>query len=473
MILENFSRIAAVPRESGHEEKIREFITSWASEHGIRYVVDAAGNVVLYKDPTPGHENTPAVALQGHMDMVCVKRPGSGHDFRTDPIEIVRDGDIIRAKDTSLGADNGIALALMMDLFTDSGFVHGPLEGICTVNEEVGLSGAKGLDPSLIHARMLINLDSEEEGVIYIGCAGGSDVKGVFRAEKKPCCEKWTGLRLSVGGLKSGHSGGKIHLQRANAIKVVARMLHQAGKQAEYRLASFDGGSKHNAIPAQAEAVFAVKKENADAFRACLEAYAGAMLAENRVEEPGMTIEVTLASVCSAYCPEDSKKFVNSLFMAPHGVLAWSKSLPGIVQTSCNLAIVRTEGDEIHLLTSQRSSVESQRDAASERMAMILATSGAKMEIGNGYPAWTPDPDSALARICADVWKRTTGREATVTAIHAGLECGIINSRVPGMDSVSIGPDMKNVHTVDECLNLKSAERIGRYVRDILGEIAK
>ncbi len=469
--LDFFKQIAKIPRESGNEAGIRAFITEWADSNGIRYAVDETGNVVLYAPATPGYENAPAVALQGHMDMVCVKKPGSRHDFSKDPIELVQEGDVLHAKDTSMGADNGIAIALMMDIFTDRECKHGPLEGICTVNEEVGLSGAYGLDPDLVKARKMINLDSEEEGVIYIGCAGGSDVKAVFTAEKKPVCGDWAGLSLEIHGLRSGHSGGEIHLQRANAIKVAARMLHMMGKSFDYRLSSFDGGTKHNAIPAEARALFMARKENIPDIKSSLARLAETMKAENNVEEPGMQIVIKDEPASDAFPERGSKAFIDSLFMAPHGVLAFSKTIPGIVQTSCNLAIVKTAGERIEVLTSQRSNVESQRDAASERMATILSTSGAKAETGNGYPAWDPNPDSALARFCAKAWEELTGKKPVVTAIHAGLECGIINSKIKGMDSVSIGPDLRDVHTVNESMSISSANRIAAFVKHLLSII--
>jgi dipeptidase D len=471
-VLDNFKRIAAIPRESGHEEGIRAFIVGWAASKGFECVTDKTGNVIIYCPATKGYENVPEVALQGHMDMVCVKRPGSKHDFRKDPIELVQDGDILRAKDTSLGADDGMAIATIMDIFTDPNAKHGKLEAICTVNEEVGLTGAYGLDASLIHARKLINIDSEEEGVIYVGCAGGSDVKAVFDKPKKPMCSCQEAVSLEISGLKSGHSGGEIHLQRANAIKVASRMMHQMGKSHDYSLASFDGGTKRNAIPAEACVVFTAKKEDVPAIKKELESYKKALISENRIEEPGMKITISAVDgQPSVYSKEDSRAFINSLFMAPHGVLAWSKTIQGIVQTSCNLAIVRTEGNSITVETSQRSNVMSQRDAASERMAMILATSGATTTIGEGYPAWDPDPNSKLAQFCAKAWEDEFGKKPVVTAIHAGLECGIINSKIPGMDSVSIGPDLKDVHTVNESCSISSAERISDFVKHLLSII--
>lgn len=467
-VLENFTRIAKIPRESGHEGKIRRFLVDWAENEGLECVVDATGNVIIRCPATKGLENVPPVALQGHMDMVCVKRPGSKHDFATDPIDLVLEDGILSAKDTSLGADNGVAMAMAMDIFTDKTCRHGELEAIFTINEEVGLGGAYGLDPALVRSRRMINLDSEEEGVIYIGSAGGADVVAVFNGKKTPLPERQTVLSLSVGGLRSGHSGGEIHLQRANAIKVLARMLHYASKKVPIRLISIDGGTKRNAIPAEAQAVFAAPSKDAAMLEELLEALSASVKAENQIEEPGMTVSIGRGNAGDAYGQKDSQALIDSLFMAPHGVLAMSKTIQGIVQTSCNLAIVRTEGETVTIQTSQRSSVASQRDAASERMAMILATSGAEASVGDGYPAWEPNPDSPLAKACAEVWKRETGREPLVTAIHAGLECGIINSKIPGMDSISIGPDLRNVHTVNERMDVASAERLCAFVKKLL-----
>lgn len=471
-VLDNFRKIASVPRESGNEEGIRQFLVKWADDNGFRNVVDRIGNVIIYAPATPGYEKTAPVALQGHMDMVCVKREGSNHNFLTDPVELVLDGDILHAKDTSMGADNGIALAMIMDIFTDKNCQHGPLEAICTVNEETGLTGAFGLDESLVSARKMINLDSEEEGVIYIGCAGGMDTRARFEKPFVPVCDCHAALSLEIGGLRSGHSGGEIHLQRANAIKVAARLLHEVGKKFSINLVSFDGGTKRNAIPAQAKVVFAVCQEDLAGIKNLLNTAAKAVESENRIEEPNMKISVKDADkVSKVFSEADSKAFIDSLFMAPHGVLAMSKALPGIVQTSCNLAIVKTHGNVIEVETSQRSNVQSQRDAASERMALILATSGAETELGDGYPAWDPNPDSELTRFCAKAWEDNTGKKPVITAIHAGLECGIINSKIDGMDSVSIGPDLHNVHTVDECMSVSSADRMTAFVKHLLSII--
>ena len=471
-VFENFKAISAIPRESGNEEGIRKFLVKWAKENNFKYAVDKIGNVIVYCEATEGYEKVAPLALQGHMDMVCVKTLDSKHDFTKDGIDVYEDGDFLRARDTSLGGDNGIAVAMVMDVFTDKNSKHGPLEAIFTVSEETGLTGAFNLDETLIKSRKLINLDSEDEGIIYIGCAGGSDVTAKLKITEVPLPSEFETISLEVKNLKGGHSGGEIHLQRANAIKLLARILHQISKTVPLMLSDFKGGTKHNVIPFQAKTVFSFNKKYQSKVFDMIESMENKIKNEYKAQDPDITFVKKNIEVKKAVDEKVSKAFINSLFLTPHGVQAMSFAIKGIVETSANLAIVKFENENFIVSTSQRSSVESSRDNISEVVAQALATSGAKVEIGNGYPSWTPNPKSELAAFCSKAYKELTGKKAEVTAIHAGLECGIINSKIEGMDSVSIGPDIWDVHSTSEHLSISSTLNVLAFLKHLL-EIIK
>jgi len=471
-VFENFKAISAIPRESGNEEGIRNFLVKWAEDNNFKYAVDKIGNLIVYCQATKGYENVPPLALQGHMDMVCVKTLESKHDFTKDGIDVYEDGDFLRAKDTSLGGDNGIAVAMVMDVFTDKDCKHGPLEAIFTVSEETGLTGAFNLDVSLIKSRKLINLDSEDEGIIYIGCAGGSDVTAKLKVTENARPAAFQTISLEVKNLKGGHSGGEIHLQRANAIKILARILHTLSKSFPIMISDFNGGTKHNVIPFQAKAVFSFNKNYKTQIFEKLEAMENIIKNEYKVQDPDITFIKEIVEVKTAIDEKVSKAFINSLFLAPHGVQSMSFAIKGIVETSANLAIVRFENETFTVSTSQRSNIESSRDYISEVVAQALSTSGAQVEIGNGYPSWAPNPNSSLAAFCSKAYKELTGKEAEVTAIHAGLECGIINSKITGMDSVSIGPDIWDVHSTSEHLSISSTLNVLAFLKHLL-EIIK
>lgn len=479
-VLDYFSLICKVPRESGNENGIRSFLVSWAVENGFPYAVDTCGNLVIYRKATPGYENVPPLALQGHMDMVCVKTANSSHDFLKDPIEPVEKDGFLYAKDTSLGADNGIALAMTMALFTDPEAQHGPLEAVFTVSEETSLKGAFGLDPSLVKSRRMINLDSEEEGVIYIGCAGGADIKASYTADISPVPEGYEAVYLKVCGMKGGHSGGEIHRQRANAVRVLVNML-DAVSESGYRfmLSRFNGGERHNVIPSEAECVICVKPEEKKTIvHDILLGTFEKLKQEYRSEDPQMKCE----HCCSAHNPalkvpaeaasfESTERIVQTLLCVPHGVKSFSTTVKGIVKTSDNLAIVSLENGKLNMSVSVRSLSEYSKNRLIRRILLILGSFGMTTCVTDGYPAWTPDNSSELCRIFADEWKKFTGKDAVVTSIHAGLECGVINSRIGGMDSISVGPDIFEVHSVNEHISIDSANRFYGFLKHLVGAI--
>lgn len=464
-----FSELSQIPRESGNEEGVRQFLLAFAKEHKLETIVDATGNVIIRKKAFPGFENRPSVALQGHMDMVCVKTPESTHNFLTDPIELVRDGDFLHAKDTSLGGDNGIAVAMALDILSDPSCKHGPLEAIFTVSEETGLNGAFGIEADLIQSRLLLNLDSEEEGVLYIGCAGGIEVDAKYAPEIVPIPKDYLAFTLSSGGMLGGHSGGEIHQQRANAIKVVARALAQIETK---MLISAQGGTKRNVIPSSCSITFAAPKADKSSIESSIKNTYAQVSEEYAVSDPHLNLTLSSADLPShAVDAKQSEAFIRSLYIAPHGVDAMSMSIPGIVETSSNLAILRYNEGVFTVISSHRSSILSSRDDVARRCAEALKSCGATVSFVGAYPSWKPDPSSALTGFCAKAYEEYAGKKPVVTAIHAGLECGIINSKIPGMDSVSFGPDMFDVHSVKERLSISSVERISTFTRHLLSII--
>lgn len=464
-----FEEISRIPRESGNEEGMRQYLLSFAKEHSLEAIVDAVGNVIIRKEASKGFEDRPSVALQGHMDMVCVKTAESTHDFSSDPIELVRTGDFLHAKDTSLGGDNGIAVAMALDILSDPKLQHGPLEAIFTVSEETGLVGAFGIEEQNVRSRMLLNLDSEEEGVLYIGCAGGIEVDVRLKAEMETVPVGYRGYSISVAGLLGGHSGGEIHKQRANAIKVVARALQQVPTKMIF---SAEGGTKRNVIPSTCTIGFAAPLSMEEEIKQAVTDTAAELAGEYRVSDPGLTLTLSSADLPdTAVSAAQSEAFVRSLYIAPHGVDAMSMTIPGIVETSSNLAILRFEDGVLSVVSSHRSSVLSARDDVAHRFGEAFRTCGATVAYEGAYPSWTPDPSSRLTALCAKAYEEYAHKEPKVTAIHAGLECGIINSRIDGMDSVSYGPDMFDVHSVKEKISISSVERIHGFTRHLLSII--
>ncbi|MFA7370727.1 MAG: aminoacyl-histidine dipeptidase [Sphaerochaetaceae bacterium] len=465
-----FLEISAIPRESGNEAQIREYLINYALKHNLEHFVDQSGNVIIRAKATKGFEKVPSIALQGHMDMVCVKDEGIIHDFTKDPIPVKRDGDFLCGEGTSLGGDNGVALALILDLFSDKEAQHGPLEAIITVEEETGLTGAFGLDASLIQSRQLINLDSEEEGVFYIGCAGGIEVNARLPIEKSPVSANSILLDISVENLLGGHSGSEINQQRANAISVMSRLLLKFNAHSPVQLLFIEGGTKRNVIPSLCQATIALPRTSQEEFEKIKNLLLKDLQQEYAKGDPDLTINCRrrAAEGAVAATAQQSEAFIKSLYLAPHGVERMSETIEGMVETSSNLALVRTTEEAFTVVSSHRSSLQSARDNIALKMRVALETSGAKATFEGSYPAWTPRPDSPLAASAAKAWESFSGEKAKITAIHAGLECGIINSLVEGMDSISLGPVLLDVHSTKERLSIASTEKIARFLRHLL-----
>ena len=477
--LDYFLEISKIPRESGNLDGIRQYLVKWANDNNFENVVDKTGNVIIYCPATKGYEDVPPVLLQGHMDMVCVKTPETVHDFTKDPIDVYQDGDWLKARGTSLGGDNGIAIAMTMAIFTDGEAVHGPLEAMFTVDEETGLTGAFGFDETLIQSRKLINMDSEEEGIIYIGCAGGTDLSASCNVEYEKVPDDWEPVEIKLGGLLGGHSGGEIHMQRLNAISALARMLtsvRQTGRQ--FMLCSFDGGTRRNVIPSSVSCKICIPSAYKKEIMQRILKTAAMIKEEYRYQDPDFK-EEHHCSKCNpsitkpekALAPECSMKLMTALLAVPHGVLLTSNAVKGVVETSDNLAIAKLEGERFNVEISVRSLIDSAKSGLVSRIFAILEAFGFECEITSGYPSWAPNPNSPLASFCAQAWTEMFEKRPVITSIHAGLECGIIISKIPGMDSVSIGPDLFNVHSVNEKLSVSSVERIYGFVKHLLSII--
>ncbi len=467
-----FEEITKIPRASKNEKEILEYIKLFAENRKCDYAQDTAGNIVIRREASPGFEDKPVVVLQSHVDMVCEKNENSSHDFEADPISLVSDNGWVKADGTSLGADNGIGVAAMLALLEDRDSEFGSVECLFTVDEETGLTGAFNLDPSLIQGRLLINLDTESSTTLYIGCAGGKDSDIVLPVEEAPADRGTKSLRIAVRGLKGGHSGAEIHLGRANAVKLLARILNHLQLTHEIRVASAAGGDKANAIPREAQAAITVRTGDSARVMEEFRLYSDAVRKEYVHVESGARFECEECETRDAALDRSSTDtFIRLLMAIPHGVIAMSTVVGDLVETSTNLSSIRTEERRIHIHASHRSSIESALEWVADTHAAIADLASAQCEQDEGYPAWYPDPDSPLLLKVKKAYRRVTGRDALVKAIHAGLECGVIKKKFEGMDAVSIGPTIENAHSPDERVNIKSVETFDTVLRECLKEI--
>ncbi len=470
-----FDEVTKVPRPSCHEEKIREFLLAFAEKNGIAAKTDKVGNVVFSKPATKGHENAPTVVLQAHMDMVCEKNGNVEHDFMKDPIDTYIDGDWVKARGTTLGADNGIGVAAAMAVFTDDTLEHGPLEALFTVNEEIGLEGAENLGKGMITGKILINLDSEDDGEIFIGCAGGIDTTAIFKYNRSFSPENFYYVKVKVSGLLGGHSGGDIHLGRANANKVLARFIWECSQKWDIEVSSFNGGNLRNAIPREAEAVFGIHSDHKGEIERFLAKYSAAIVNEYKGIEPSMQMTVECVER-PEYCIDSktSLALVRALYSAPHGVYSMSQDLEGLVETSTNLAAVKMEGDDkIKVTTSQRSSVESRKEDIAGQVEAHFELAGAEVTHSDGYPGWAPNMDSTVMKVAADAYEELFGVKPAIKAIHAGLECGLFLAKNPDLDMVSFGPTMRGVHSPDEQLLIPTVEKFWKHLVLVLKKVAE
>lgn len=468
-----FDEINQVPRPSKKEDKIRQYLLDFAAKHGLESKTDEIGNVAIFKAATPGHENAPCVIMQAHMDMVAESNDKS-FDFETQPIKTIVDGDWLRADGTTLGADNGIGMAAALAALTDDDFTHGPLEGLFTVDEETGLTGANNLGDGMIKGNILLNLDSEDDAEIFIGCAGGIDTCATFHYNRSFAPDDFIYFKADVSGLQGGHSGSDINLGRANANQVIARFLFETSQKHDVVVAEFDGGNLRNAIPRAAHSVFGVHTSKKEQVRVAFNEYIAALENEFSGVEP--TMKLTLESVDKPDFVIDqttSFNLIRALYAAPHGVISMSRELEGLVETSTNLAAVKMKPDnEILVTTSQRSSVESRKFDIADRVKALFTLAGATVAQGEGYPGWQPNMNSPIMEIARDAYKELYDVTPAIKAIHAGLECGLFLQKYPHLDMVSFGPTLKDVHSPSERMYIPAVERFWEQLKLILTKVA-
>jgi dipeptidase D len=470
LILKNFERISSIPRDTKNEAGIRAWLQDWASARSLTSKTDAIGNLVIQVPASGGYENHPILILQGHLDMVCQKTPDSPHDFKRDPICIIRDGDWIKADRTTLGADNGIAIALMMAIVEDETIVHPPLEFLLTVEEELGVVGADNLDPSLLAGKTLINLDSEDEGIFTIGCAGGGSTYLTLPVNWEFQLPDEVAFELKVGGLRGGHSGDDIHKHRANANKLMARALDLLQRNASIHLSALKGGTARNAIPRDAEAAFVCDRGMSARCRVVIDQLAGTLREEYKQAEPNLFLKLTEMkdSVAGVISVADTRKIIQVLMILPNGVAEMSVEIEGFVETSNNIGIVELKEEGMLVVSNQRSTFISRMEEMAYRVESIGLLAGAKVEHTKIFPAWEPNMDSDLLKKCWQVYETQFGNPPTVNIIHAGLECGMISDRCGGLDSISLGPTVQNPHSPDERLYIPSVEKTWKFLRALL-----
>ena len=474
LVWECFDEITKVPRPTHHLDKMREFLVDWAGRHGIEVATDEVGNVMMRKGASPGHEDAPTVVLQGHQDMVAEKRGDKSHDFLNDPITTIVDGDWVKADGTTLGADNGLGCAAGMAVLIDPTLIHGPIECLFTVDEEQGLIGANGLQPGFVTGSILLNLDSEEHGSLVIGCAGGMVVECRMPCSMMDAPAGKAYYKVHLNHLKGGHSGMEINLGRGNANQQLSLFLWENRDEYSLTLTSIDGGGLANAIPREAWAIVGVDPSKQEAFKKEVEKFSDMLHAEFLLAE-GKEFTFDCAPVeapAKAIDAMTADRLVATLFACPNGVQGMSNAVEGLVETSCNLASVKMEEGEIVVTAHVRSSVDSRRDEIADRIKALFMMAGAKVEFSNGYVGWAPNPESRILNVAVESFESLFGKKPKVEALHAGLECGLFLEKMPGMDMISFGPTLKDIHSPSEKANIPSVQEFWKFLCDILTRIA-
>ena len=474
LVWQCFDEITKVPRPTHHLEKMKKFLTDWAERHNISYSVDEVGNVVMRKPATPGHEDAPVVILQGHQDMVAEKNGDKVHDFYNDPITTIVEGDWVRADGTTLGADNGLGCATAMAVLLDDNLVHGPIEALFTVDEEQGLIGANGIQPGFVTGSVLLNLDSEEMGQLVIGCAGGK----VTMAEKElkfmdsPADRIWYEVKLT--NFKGGHSGMEIHLGRGNANQQLCRFLWETNKEIDLTLALIEGGGLANAIPREAHAIVGVEKDKKELFEKKVRLFSDMIHAEYLLAESSdFTFDLNdCERPAKVISDEDAGALVSAVFACPNGVQSMSRAVEGLVETSCNLASVKFEGEKVVVTVHQRSSVDSRRDEIADRVKALFEIIGYSVSFDDAYVGWAPNPDSQLLKKAKESYRKLFGQDPRVEALHAGLECGLFLEKMPELDMISFGPTLKDIHSPSEKAYIPSVVEFWKFLCDLLESLA-
>jgi dipeptidase D len=472
LVWKRFADISRIPRCSRQEDAAVKYVLDYAKDLGLQAKSDASGNVVVKKPASKGRERVRSVALQGHLDMVCEKNSDTVHDFSKDPIELVRQGNLLMAKGTTLGADNGVAVAANLAIMEDRSLEHGPLELLFTVDEETGLTGASNLASDFLESRIMLNLDSEEEGVLYVGCSGGKDTLGEWPIQFEDPPDQTSAIQIKVAGLRGGHSGVEIDRGRGNAIKIMNRFL-RAFDSMGARISSVEGGNKRNAIPRECEAVLMTPRRSFEKAKQVLESLEAVVKSEFSKVEPDLNVRfIELGRKKAKVLKKtDQRKMLAVISALPHGVMKMSAELPGLVETSTNLAAIRTTKHAIKIATSQRSSVASELGEIADAVASVFLLGGASVETSDAYPGWKPNMDSPILKVAKSAYRSLYGKDPAVKAIHAGLECGVIGERIPGMDMISFGPTLEGAHSPDEKLYIDTVGKFWSFLLEILRRV--
>lgn len=472
-VFEQFAEINKIPRPSKHEEKMIDYLKEFAEKRNLEHEVDETGNVIIRKPATKGHENAPMVSLQSHMDMVCDKLVDVDINFQTDAIQTYVDGEWLTAKGTTLGADDGIGCAIELAILDSDDIEHGPIECVFTRDEETSLTGAMGMKAGFMKGDMLINLDSEDEGQIFISCAGGKTTSAKFTFTREQAPEGYFFLQASIKGLKGGHSGDDINKKRANAIKILTRFLYKEQEKMDLRLASFNSGKLHNAIPRDGVIVFAVPASEKENVRVDWNVFTANVEEEYHVSDTTMEFNLESTEATNVIEKGVSHRFILAMQAVDNGVFAMcqDEALAYMVETSNNVASVITSDNEINIVTSQRSNVMSNLENETNTVKAAFELAGAEVKMSDGYPAWKMNPDSKLTKVAVESYKKLFGKEPIVKGIHAGLECGLFSERYPNLDMVSFGPTLRDVHTPDERLYIPTVQMVWDHLLDILKNV--
>jgi dipeptidase D len=468
LIWSYFLELSKIPRGSKNEAAAAAWVADQAKALGCEVERDEVGNVIIRKKATAGKEGRPTICLQAHVDMVCEKNEGTDHDFTKDPIQLLRDGDLLRAKGTTLGADNGIGVSAALAVLASKDIAHGPIEALITIDEETGLTGANGLKPGRLKAKFLLNLDSEEEGYLTIGCAGGEDTIVTRKLARTGVPAGSRAFRLKVFGLKGGHSGIDIHAGRGNAIRILAQVLGALKPDFGFGLASIKGGNKRNAIPREASATILLDPAKEKAFREALAAHEAHWRAALGAHDPGLHLALEASEATQVMSGADADAIIRLLLALPHGVEAMSPDIPGLVQTSTNMGVIDTREGEVEVNLLTRSSINASKSALSERIGATCALGGFESHVTGGYPGWKPEPKASLVQVVQDANQKVFGKPLEIMAIHAGLECGLIGEKYTQMEMVSFGPSMWDVHTPDEHVSVPSVGNFWKLLVAVL-----
>lgn len=469
-VFEYFEDICNIPHGSGKTKKISDYLVKFALEHKLRCIQDDYGNVVIFKKATPGYECSAPIIIQGHMDMVCEKADGVDIDFDKEGLRLIIDGDVVRAEGTTLGADDGIAVAYALAILDSETIEHPPLEVLITVDEEIGMLGASFFDARVLHGKTMLNLDTEDEGYLLVSCAGGATVNCTVSAKQKNTYGY--SINISISGLTGGHSGIEIHKGRASANQIMGRLLYKAISEYDVYISDIAGGLKDNAIPRSAICNLIIgEDQDVYAFSETLQNYANIILSEISITDPNASIDIEcspLADIYLAYDIQDTKRIVTALYTLPGGVQKMSQNIPGLVQTSLNMGILKNLGDKVVMSFSARSSVASEKDELISRIRCVMDSVSGSVVLEGEYPAWEYKKDSKLRDMMIEIYKEQYGSLPIVYAVHAGVECGIFADKIPGLDCVSFGPELKDIHTPQETMNIESVRRVWNYILEIL-----